>query len=124
MDYDNYDGHRHVLKIVDGTPLHQWFKESLDVNMEIRVNSYHHQGVKRLAQRFKPMAFSPDSLVEGFYDPNAYNPEDGKFIIGLQFHPERMRKANSNEFDYPRCTTAYKVNTILLYSSWSNSLNT
>ncbi|KAM0022301.1 putative gamma-glutamyl-gamma-aminobutyrate hydrolase [Helianthus debilis subsp. tardiflorus] len=109
MDYENYDGHRHAVKIVEETPLHQWFKDSLKDDMEIQVNSYHHQGVKRLAQRFTPMAFSPDGLIEGFYDPDAYCPEEGKFIMGLQFHPERMRKANSeSEFDYPGCTAAYK----------------
>ncbi|XP_076894410.1 putative glutamine amidotransferase GAT1_2.1 [Bidens hawaiensis] len=108
MDYDNYDGHRHVVNIVEDTPLDHWFKESLYNNMEIKVNSYHHQGVKRLAQRFKPMAYAPDGLVEGFYDPDVYNPEEGKFIMGLQFHPERMRKANSDEFDYPGCTAAIR----------------
>lgn len=109
MDYDNYDGHRHVVKVVDNTPLHHWFKDSLeDDKMEIWVNSYHHQGVKRLAQRFVPMAFAPDGLIEGFYDPDAYNPEEGKFIMGLQFHPERMRRLDSDEFDYPGCPSAYK----------------
>ena len=73
------------------------------------MNSYHHQGVKRLAERFVPMAFSPDGLVEGFYDPNAYNPQEGKFIVGLQFHPERMRLENSQEFDYPGCSSTYQV---------------
>ncbi|CAI9780833.1 unnamed protein product [Fraxinus pennsylvanica] len=109
MDYDNYDGHRHSVKVVENTPLHQWFKDSLeDEKMEILVNSYHHQGVKRLAQRLVPMAFAPDGLIEGFYDPDAYNPEEGKFIMGLQFHPERMRKADSDEFDYLGCPFAYK----------------
>ncbi|KAI7758143.1 hypothetical protein M8C21_010590 [Ambrosia artemisiifolia] len=122
MDYDNYDGHRHVVKIVEQTPLHEWFEESLQDSMEIRVNSYHHQGVKRLAQRFKPMAYAPDGLVEGFYDPDAYNPEEGKFIMGLQFHPERMRKANSDEFDYPGCTAAYKefVKAVVAYQKKLN----
>lgn len=111
MDYDNYDGHRHPVRILENTPLHQWFNDSLDdgQKMEITVNSYHHQGVKRLAQRFVPMAFAPDGLIEGFYDPDAYNPEEGKFIMGLQFHPERMRKPDSEEFDYPGCPSAYKV---------------
>lgn len=110
MDYDNYDGHRHVVRVVENTPLHQWFEDSLKENeMEIMVNSYHHQGVKKLAQRFVPMAFAPDGLVEGFYDPDAYNPEEGKFIMGLQFHPERMRHQDSDEFDYPGCPAAYKV---------------
>ncbi|KAL8549863.1 hypothetical protein ACS0TY_008633 [Phlomoides rotata] len=109
MDYDNYDGHRHPVRIVENTPLHQWFNDSLNEGeMGIRVNSYHHQGVKRLAQRFVPMAFAPDGLIEGFYDPDAYNPEEGKFIMGLQFHPERMRKPDSEEFDYPGCPSAYK----------------
>lgn len=114
MDYDNYDNHRHRVNVLENTPLHNWFRDSLDEEeMEIMVNSYHHQGVKVLAQRFVPMAFAPDGLIEGFYDPDAYNPEEGKFIMGLQFHPERMRHPDSDEFDYPGCPAAYQV---LLYS--------
>ncbi|GMH20661.1 hypothetical protein Nepgr_022502 [Nepenthes gracilis] len=109
IDYENYDGHRHKVNVVKETPLHHWFRESLkEGEMEILVNSYHHQGVKKLAQRFVPMAFSADGLTEGFYDPDVYNPEEGKFIMGLQFHPERMRRAGSEEFDYPGCPFAYK----------------
>ncbi|KAK6266573.1 hypothetical protein QUC31_017410 [Theobroma cacao] len=109
MNYDNYDGHRHVIKLVENTPLYHWFKKSMNKKtMEIFVNSYHHQGVKQLARRFVPMAFAPDGLIEGFYDPEAYNPQEGKFLIGLQFHPERMRRPGSEEFDYPGCATAYK----------------
>ena len=48
------------------------------------VNSYHHQGIRGLARRFKPMACAEDGLVEAYYDPKA------KFVVGLQFHPERM----------------------------------
>ncbi|OVA04952.1 Peptidase C26 [Macleaya cordata] len=124
MDYDNYDGHRHVVKVVDNTPLHDWFKDSLEEDkMEIWVNSYHHQGVKRLAQRFVPMAFAPDGLVEGFYDPDAYNPEEGKFIMGLQFHPERMRHLDSDEFDYPGCASAYQefVKAVVAYRNKLNA---
>ncbi|RZC61404.1 hypothetical protein C5167_023160 [Papaver somniferum] len=124
MDYDNYDGHRHVVKVVEKTPLHEWFIDSLEEEkMEIMVNSYHHQGVKRLAQRFVPMAFAADGLVEGFYDPDAYNPEEGKFITGLQFHPERMRKPNSEEFDYPGCPAAYQefVKAVVAYRNKLNA---
>lgn len=110
IDYDNYDGHRHIVKVVENTPLNEWFKDSLEEGkMDIWVNSYHHQGVKKLAQRFVPMAHAPDGLIEGFYDPDAYNPEEGKFIMGLQFHPERMRRSDSDEFDYPGCPSAYRV---------------
>lgn len=112
INYENYDGHRHLIRVLEGTPLHKWFKESTNAEeekLEILVNSYHHQGVKRLAQRFVPMAFSPDGLIEGFYDPETYDPEEGKFIMGLQFHPERMRRDDSDEFDYPGCPCAYQV---------------
>ena len=83
------------------------------------------------------MAFAPDGLIEGFYDPDVYDPPAGKFIVGLQFHPERMRRfqeaaavakttaaafaaataAEAGEitslspgevFDYPECPRPYK----------------
>lgn len=111
---------------MEGTPLHTWFKASLssgtaNPGLELQVNSYHHQGVKRLAPRFKAMAFSPDGLVEAFYDPHCMDPEQGKFIVGLQFHPERMRRrqdgtvgqeaaeggAVGETFDYPECPRVY-----------------
>ncbi|KAK3189320.1 hypothetical protein Dsin_028881 [Dipteronia sinensis] len=118
MDYEDYDGHRHVVKVLEKTPLHEWFRDSLEEKkMEIMVNSYHHQGVKKLAQRFVPMAFAPDGLIEGFYEPDAYNPEEGKFIMGLQFHPERMRRSDSDDFDYPGCPSAYQefVKAVIAY---------
>ncbi|RLM92928.1 protein NtpR-like [Panicum miliaceum] len=113
INYDDYDGHRHPVRVLPGTPLHEWFADDLAEGedggaQQLMVNSYHHQGVRRLAQRFVPMAFAPDGLVEGFYDPDAYNPGEGKFIMGLQFHPERMRKPGSDEFDYPGCARAYQ----------------
>ncbi|OIW17554.1 hypothetical protein TanjilG_08832 [Lupinus angustifolius] len=125
INYDDYDGHRHEVKVVENTPLHHWFKDSLEEGeMDICVNSYHHQGVKRLAQRFVPMAFAPDGLIEGFYDPDAYNPQEGKFIMGLQFHPERMRKPDSEDFDYPGCPFAYKefAKAVIAYKKKLNSL--
>lgn len=109
IDYKNYDGHRHKVRVVEGTPLSSWFKESLDGRGEIKVNSYHHQGVKKLATGFVPMAYAEDGLIEGFYDPDGYVPEEGKFVMGLQFHPERMRRPESDDFDYPGCPLVYQV---------------
>lgn len=79
IDYDNYDGYRHPVTILPGTPLAQWYGRGT-----VAVNSYHHQGIRRLARRFRPMAQADDGLIEAYYDPAA------KFIVGLQFHPERM----------------------------------
>lgn len=79
IDYDHYDTHRHPVTVVPGTPLHRWYGRR-----NLRVNSYHHQGIRRLAHRFQAMAYAPDGLVEAFWDPRA------DFVVGLQFHPERM----------------------------------
>lgn len=108
INYADYDDHRHPVRVVPGTPLHEWFAGDLADGARLMVNSYHHQGVRRLAQRFVPMAFAPDGLVEAFYDPAAYSPGEGRFIMGLQFHPERMRRPGSDEFDYPGCARAYQ----------------
>jgi len=79
INYDNYDGHRHSVSIADNTPLAEWYREPV-----IRVNSYHHQGIKELGSGLTPMAYSEDGLIEGVYNPAK------RFLVGLQFHPERM----------------------------------
>jgi gamma-glutamyl-gamma-aminobutyrate hydrolase PuuD len=79
IDYDHYDTHRHIISIAEGSPLEAWYRRR-----SLPVNSYHHQGIRNLARRFQPMAYTEDGLVEAYYDPLA------KFVVGLQFHPERM----------------------------------
>ncbi|MGA3046653.1 MAG: type 1 glutamine amidotransferase [Terracidiphilus sp.] len=81
IDYENYDTFRHPASIVPGTPLSRWYRRK-----NLRVNSYHHQGIRKLAPRFRPMAHANDGLIEAYYDPEA------PFVVGLQFHPERMLK--------------------------------
>lgn len=76
---ERYDTYRHRVTLVDGTPLRRWYRAK-----SLQVNSYHHQGVRDLAARFKPMAHADDGLIEAFYDPKV------PFLVGLQFHPERM----------------------------------
>jgi len=79
IDHDHYDTHRHPLTIFDKTPLMDWYGQK-----EISVNTYHHQGIKALAPGLVAMAQAPDGLIEGIYHP------ESKFVVGLQFHPERM----------------------------------
>jgi putative glutamine amidotransferase len=76
---EHYDTYRHGVTLVEGTPLRRWYGKKT-----LQVNSYHHQGIRDLASRFKPMAHADDGLIEAFYDPKA------PFLVGLQFHPERM----------------------------------
>jgi putative glutamine amidotransferase len=50
----------------------------------VRVNSMHHQGIKRLAPGLRPTAYAPDGLIEGLESPN------GHFLLGVQWHPEAL----------------------------------
>lgn len=81
VDIRHYDTYRHVLTVVPGSPLQRWYGRKM-----LRVNSYHHQGIRDLASRFRAMAYAEDGLIEAFYDPRE------NFLVGLQFHPERMLK--------------------------------
>jgi gamma-glutamyl-gamma-aminobutyrate hydrolase PuuD len=79
IDFNHYDSYRHAIDILPGSPLQKWYARKT-----LPVNSYHHQGIRELAPRFRPMAHSADGLIEGYYDPKK------KFVVGLQFHPERL----------------------------------
>lgn len=48
------------------------------------VNSYHHQGIRKLAPGLKAMAVAEDGLVEGVYA------SDREYIRAVQWHPEFM----------------------------------
>ena len=79
IDFHHYDSYRHPISIVAESPLEKWYGRK-----SLRVNSYHHQGIRDLAPRFQPMAYAKDGLIEGYYD------QEKDFVVGLQFHPERM----------------------------------
>jgi putative glutamine amidotransferase len=55
---------------------------------EFSVNSTHHQAVKELGAGLIGFAFSPDKLIEAFYG------KDYPFLIGIQWHPERIMDDN------------------------------
>jgi putative glutamine amidotransferase len=52
---------------------------------EIEVNSFHHQAVKDLGQGLKPVAWSPDGIVEGLEMPDAEG-----LVLAVQWHPEDL----------------------------------
>ncbi|MGI6037500.1 MAG: gamma-glutamyl-gamma-aminobutyrate hydrolase family protein [Limnochordia bacterium] len=49
-----------------------------------RVNSFHHQGVSRVAPPLRAVATSSDGLVEAIAGPG--------FVLGVQWHPEWLWK--------------------------------
>ncbi|MBE0427379.1 MAG: gamma-glutamyl-gamma-aminobutyrate hydrolase family protein [Nitrospirae bacterium] len=48
------------------------------------VNSTHHQAIKKLGISLTAFAYSADNLIEAFYK------EDYPFLVGVQWHPERL----------------------------------
>lgn len=70
--------HRHIVVMEPGTRMEEIYGPG-----EIRVNSYHHQGVRKLAPAFRAAALAPDGLIEAFEgkDPSWW-------VTGVQWHPE------------------------------------
>jgi putative glutamine amidotransferase len=67
----------HAVKIVAGTLLHRVVKE-----LELPVNSAHHQAVKDVGKDIVVNAVAPDGVIEGIEDPRR------RFVIGVEWHPE------------------------------------
>lgn len=69
----------HSLEIAKGSML----EDALGSNTSI--NSYHHQAVKKLANHFEVIAWSPDGIIEAFQSKDS-NP----YILAVQWHPELL----------------------------------
>lgn len=54
------------------------------------VNSWHHQGLKNIAEGIHVVARSFDGLPEAIYVDETLHP----FMIAVQFHPERLGAQN------------------------------
>lgn len=77
--YDPHGGpHRHTVEMRPKTLLASIYGPG-----EIRVNSYHHMGIRKLAPNFRVSALAPDGLIEAFEskDPSWW-------AVGVQWHPE------------------------------------
>ena len=72
-----YDLPIHKVSIVENSPLYNLIGRN-----KMDVNSYHHQGIKKLSRKLSPMAYAEDELVEAVYMPNK------KFVWAVQWHPE------------------------------------
>lgn len=80
-----YDRAVHGVTVLPQTPL-----ADLLACRTLWVNSYHHQAVKDLSPRLKPMALSEDGLVEAAYMP------DRRFVMAVQWHPEFLYRRDQS----------------------------
>jgi len=69
----------HPVRVAAGTRLGELLEDDV-----IEVNSMHHQGIKTLAPGLVASAVAPDGVIE------AVEPENGQFMIGVQWHPESL----------------------------------
>lgn len=80
-----YDKMVHLVYIEKESPLYQIL--GLDSMM---VNSYHHQGIKRLSDQLVSAAKAEDGLTEAVYMPGK------RFIWAVQWHPEFVYRADES----------------------------
>ena len=72
-----YDMPSHTVAVSADTPLYTIMNKPV-----LAVNSYHHQGIKALADGLVPIAHTDDGLVEAVCMP------DKRFVLAIQWHPE------------------------------------
>ena len=72
----------HLIKIKEVSLLY----EILGGYVQIEVNSSHHQAIKDLASSLEATAWSEDGYIE------AVEGKGEEFLLGVQFHPERLIK--------------------------------
>jgi putative glutamine amidotransferase len=75
---------RHVVRVAEDSLIGQ-----LASRLELEVNSYHHQAVEKPGRNLRPVAFANDGLIEAVEDTT------GRFIVGVQWHPERGWKEDA-----------------------------
>ncbi len=77
----------HGLRIKTSSMLYELLKEVLDIGgtneVFMRVNSFHHQAVKRVGDGLKPVAYADDGLTEAIEG-------EGTFVLGLQWQAEYL----------------------------------
>lgn len=77
-------GVAHEVRLEPSSDIARWAGAEI-----VQVNSLHGQGVDRLADGLRPVAYAPDGLIEAFELANGTG-----FACGVQWHPEWMPHEN------------------------------
>ena len=77
--YDTPRDPVHGVTVVPGSLLHR-----ITGMEKMRVNSRHHQGVRRLGAGLTVCALAEDGLIEGYEMPGK------RFVLAVQWHPESL----------------------------------
>lgn len=84
------DAHKrvHTVELADGSLIRKIFRQST-----LRINSAHHQAVGELAPMLRATAKTSDGVIEAIELTQA-EAKDAPFLLGMQFHPERLIDAH------------------------------
>jgi putative glutamine amidotransferase len=74
----------HAVRVEPGSRL-----EAITKTESLRVNTWHHQAVRKVAPGFSVSATAGDGVIEAIEKGGA------PFVIGVQFHPESMARGGS-----------------------------
>lgn len=77
----------HSVYIEEGNQLYKMINTD-----SLKVNSYHHQGIKKLSEHLLAVAIAEDGLIEAVIMP------EKKFILAVQWHPEFTYKTDDYSF--------------------------
>src|SRR5436190_710409 len=75
---------RHIVRLTEGSLVAR-----LAGSREVEVNSFHHQAIERPGRNLRVVATASDGVIEGVEDTT------GRFIVGVQWHPERDWSADA-----------------------------
>lgn len=90
--YQHIDGHiqtesgenvTHEVNVVKGSLLYNITNEE-----KLNVNTFHHQNIKDISEKFDIDAYSYDGYIE------AIHAKDHPFCLGVQWHPEIYRRTD------------------------------
>lgn len=74
----------HTVTVEKGSLLYR-----LTEKRQYKVNSFHHQAVRRLAPGFEATAVTRDGVIE------AFESRHHTFVLGVQWHPEHMAETDA-----------------------------
>ena len=77
----------HSIKLKENTKLMRLIMNR--GQSKIKVNSHHHQAIKKVGENLTENAFATDGVIEGIEDIR-----EDKFVLGVQWHPELSWKTD------------------------------
>jgi len=101
---NNEKDEEHDVLILPGTSLRQVTRKEKD-----RANSAHHQCVGKLGDGLKVNAQSEDGIIEGY---EWADKKDKPFLLGVQWHPERMYKLHLESSSLSKNIREYFIDAI------------